>query len=109
MARKTNYHFLVLKRFPSGLSIVTLPGQTIGRYEDIVLSDIIVKDLRGKDEVRKAKKDAEEGDIFFTTSLARKNGCYTARDIVNLSKCDNLFLIEPRAAYEEYLNKNQSL
>ena len=75
---KTRYYFLAAVPNGRGLSLVTLPGQTLGRTP--VSPGVIVKDVRGGRAVSAARKKALPGDVFFTTTLRSGTGFYTAED-----------------------------
>lgn len=96
---RTRYHFLRIEEDRTVKHVVTLPGQTLGRLA--VIPGILVKDVRGQTVVATARRKAVHGDVLFTTTLARKYGCYAAADIHRLDDNDDIFLQDAVEAYRE--------
>lgn len=81
----TKTHFFVLRRKEGRASFLALPGQTVGR-DTKVTPDVIVKPRKGVEALfRKFRKDSPDGTFFFTRSLRREYGCYSAGDIEPVS------------------------
>ena len=99
---KQKYHFLTVRRFASGLSVVTLPGQTLGTQN--VTPGILVKDRKKQTIIQRMKRSSSEGRILFTCSLKKGNGFYTADDIHALDAIDDIMLSDAIQAYEDYKN-----
>lgn len=78
----TKTHFFVLRRKEGRASFLTLPAQTLGRDGKPVTSGIIVKPRKGVEALfRKFRKDSPDDTVFYTRSLKREYGCYSAGDI----------------------------
>lgn len=76
------YHFIQKIETRTGTSLVTLPGQTLGRKP--VSPRILVLDAKGQTVLKRTKQHAAAGDIFFTTTLKRMRNNYVAKDIYPL-------------------------
>ena len=99
MPKKSKYHFLTLVSHSTGLSIVTLPGQSIGLRT--IDGGVLVKDATTKSRaVSRIKKLSVEGDILFTTTLGLKYGYYTAKDCYRLKDCP-VYYIDAKEEYEK--------
>lgn len=96
---RQKYHFLRVEEHATGRSVLTLPGQVIGRER--LSPGILVKDVKGQSSVAKAKRLAKVGDILFTTSLKRANGYYTAGDIYRLDGNDNLLYADAQEQFDK--------
>lgn len=81
----TKTHFFVLRREDGRASFLTLPGQMLGRSTQVT-PGVIVKPRKGVEALfRKFRKDSPDGTFFFTRSLRREYGCYSAADIEPVS------------------------
>ena len=97
---KNKYHFLVIDESTTGRSIITLPGQVLGRKP--VIPQVLVKDVRGHTEILKAKRNGHVGQVFFTTTLRWKGGCYEAADIYPVEGCENVLYPDVQETFEQY-------
>ena len=76
-------HFIKLSEFSSDgkKAFLTLQGQKMGR-DTAILPGIAVRPAKGQETAwRKLKESHSLGQVFFTRSLKRANGCYTASDL----------------------------
>ena len=99
------YHFLTIIEHSRGKSVVTLPGQVLGRSP--VTPGILVQDERGGTAVARARRKASPGDILFTTTLRRRSADYAAKDIHPLSGHGNVLFSDADEQYEAYLKRQQ--
>lgn len=101
--KKSNIHFLTVKVTPRGRSFFAIPGQMLGRSP--LPTDIIVTDRGRRSALRNARRDAKDGEVFYTTTLRRATGKFTA-DYVNplTSTCD-FFAAEARREYARLLQE----
>jgi hypothetical protein len=95
--KRNEYHFLTVRATPRGRSFFAVPGQTLGRSP--VPTDIIVTDRGGRSALRNARKEAKEGEIFYTTTLRRATGKFTADSVMPLSSTCDLFAPVARREY----------
>ena len=95
--KKGNYHFLTVRVTPHGRSFFAVPGQMLGRSP--LPTDIIVTDRGGRSALRNARKEAKDGEIFYTTTLRRATGKFTAESVMPLSSTCDLFAPEARREY----------
>ena len=103
---RPKYHFLTVTERKTGKSIVTLPGQTFGRNP--VPDGYLVKDAKGLTQVTNQRKKARPGDVFFTTTLEKKSGFCTVKDIYPLKGNANVLFSDAEDRYEKY-KKNVSV
>lgn len=96
------YHFLTVEANARGTSVVTLPGQAVGRTP--VTPCILVTDARGTTAVTRARRKASPGDILFTTTLRRVSHGYTASDLLPLEGHGNVLYADAEDRYREYLS-----
>lgn len=97
---KNKYHFLVIDESASGRSIITLPGQVLGRKP--VIPRVLVKDIKGRTDIKRAKKTGRVGQVFFTTTLQWKGCCYEAGDIYPVEGCGNVLYGDVQEIFEKY-------
>lgn len=102
--KRPKFHFLTVIQNGSGRSLVPLPGQTFGRTG--VMSGVLVKDVKGKTIVARARKSCAVGDILYTTTLGFTTNSYIARDLYRLDDTSNIFIAEAREQYEKLTQKN---
>jgi len=105
--RKPKYHFLVLRAYGNGTSLVALPGQTFGNRK--VPEGVLVKDRKGSTVIARARKGARDGDIFFTTSLRPLGDVLSADDIFPLRGHGRALFADAEDEYEKlFSNGDQS-
>jgi hypothetical protein len=95
--KRNEYHFLTVRATPRGRSFFAVPGQTLGRSP--LPTDIIVTDRGGRSALRNARKEAKESEIFYTTTLRRATGKFTADSVHPLSGTCDLFAPTARREY----------
>lgn len=100
---KQRYHFLTIRKVPSGKQLVTLPGQRLGRKN--VLPGILVKDRKGSTLLERTRRHGQPGDVFFTTTLRNRCGFYTAEDIHPLRGYEDVTLSGVEDAWKEYAHR----
>ena len=76
---KSDRHFLQVVATATGKSMVTMPGQVLGR--SAIPGGVLVKDRRGSRLVERTRRTATAGDIFSTTTLKNANAYFSAADI----------------------------
>ena len=103
---RTKYHFLQIKRLPTGRYLFALPGQMLGRSP--LYLGVLVKDIRGATIVSRTKRKAEDDQIFFTTTLKKSGGCYTAKDIYPLEGHGNAFYADAQDEYDKLVRFTQT-
>ena len=101
MAKRPKYHFLTVERKSIGRCLVALPGQTFGLLP--VPSGIMVQDIGKQTLLKRARRKAEPGDIYFTTTLQQATHCLKARDIYQLKGNDNILFQDAESEYQRYL------
>lgn len=102
MSTRPKYHFLTVVSHSVGKSFVALPGQSFGRKP--VPAGILVKDKKKSSVLAKARKDATEGEIYFTTTLREAaSGCLVAEDICPLRSPSSVFHSDAEECYNAYL------
>lgn len=103
---KNRYHFFRLEQHSIGKSFLTIPGQTLGK--ESIHPGILVKDYKGKTVIARAKRNARVGEIFFTTTLARANACYKAKDIYPLDSHEQVLFSDAYDAYASLSEKKDN-
>lgn len=98
MAKRPKYHFMKVIRHATGLSAVTLPGQTFGQIP--VRGDVLVTDARSSHVLRRLKRRCAEGDVLFTTTLKAAPGKYTVRDAFPLKHNTEVLYSDAQALYD---------
>lgn len=97
--KRQKYHFLVLKKFSSGLSFLTLPEQTFGRNP--VPAEANVLDAGSSTILARTRKKSKEGDIFFTTTLRQGTRSLVVADIHPIGDADtDVTLSDARTLFE---------
>lgn len=96
---KTKLHFLHISSFHDKKMMTVMPGQVLGRTP--IRDNALVTDKRSGTCVQNARAKYPVGTVFYTTTLKRATGKYTAADIVALSEDDNVFL-DAKAEFEKF-------
>lgn len=97
--KRQKYHFIVLRRFSSGLSFIALPGQRFGTVP--VPAEANVIDAKSSTALTRARRKGHEGDVFFTTTLRQGTNSLVAADARPLSDADrDVTLSDARALFE---------
>lgn len=102
---KQKYHFLTIGEHSTGRSLFALPGQFLGKRA--LPTEIIVKDIGNGTALKRAKRKAETGTVFFTTSLRDCYGCLKAKDIHPLHEHNNILYYDVMDEYEKLVNKDK--
>lgn len=97
---KEKIHFMKLSPCRNVTMMTLIGGQKLGRTP--IREGALVTDKRGSTCVQNARAKHKIGDIFYTTTLKKGNGKYTATDIVALKDDDNVFL-NAKIEYEKLL------
>ena len=79
-----------ISAFHNVTMMTLLAGQKLGRTP--IREGALVTDKRGSTCVQTARSKYKIDTVFYTTSLKKGNGKYTAADIVPLAEDDNIFL-----------------
>lgn len=102
----SRYHFLTVEAHSHGKSVVTLPGQVLGRTP--VTPGVLVQDERGGTAVALARRKVSPGDILFTTTLRRRTSDYAARDLHPVEGHGNILFADVQEEYEAYLQRQNN-
>ena len=103
MAKRHKYHFLAIEQNGRGRSIVTLPGQMIGRKP--LVPHILVRDIGSSTVLSRLKARCNTGDILFTTTLREVSNCYAARDAYPLKNNAELLYQDAQEEYDALISQ----